>query len=775
MKKYQYNVMKWNLEKYNSTPLNYQKFQILLLMENANTHLVSIFKDYLLFDDMTEFIKEFYYSKEIYPRLKQIYDYYESSSYLFPNYTSINEGKYIYRNIIKKQKLIDYLEDLEDKKKEKEEKKLKKKRNNQNKNEQSNSSSEFIEVFNTKIYDNIRKETWNDSKINDLFCIDNKNNNESDSFASIIKLTDMIKEKDKIKIDINKVHNLLNNKEINKENKNENKKEIKDPIINNNSNISKEINDNNINKDNLITKENNSNNNKSGIDTKIYVSRRININHSTNNKKFRKKPETNLNINNFINNNYNTNTNIGKNINLNNNSKKISLNSSNKKKLNTDPSKSNDFVRNSQNNIEQKNNIKNTYRKNNIIINIINNNKNNNYNTNNNYFPNYSNNTKENTNQENNVNNFVINNNYFPNYTNIYEGNNININLTNNENINKTVLSTKKNQNKINTNIKNLKPNNKSIMNSQISSKGLSVKKTINNYSNNNNNGKNKIKKTKKEIKSKILSFRFTTDILSTDTNLMRNLTERIKKQSQSNSIKKGKEHSKIKNVLSPKRNFKKRTKTEITGEKNDLFIFGQQNEINVYNKSINRQILKNISLTNASKPKKEISLVNKKIINSHFNLNTNNSYNSKTKIKNKYIKHSSTNSQNLTSIGLINKMAPLHIKDIIQKKAAVFSVNKTERTSRNHSKDKMNKMNKTTTKSNNKNSFSPKKSQELIYNKIHKVQSKNNNAIICSFLKNVKSSNKIKNLKIKRKSNNNNFQRENNNSYKKDIINKFK
>ena len=42
-------------------------------------------------------------------------DYYESSSYVFPNYTSINEGKYIYRNIIKKQQLIDYLEELEEK------------------------------------------------------------------------------------------------------------------------------------------------------------------------------------------------------------------------------------------------------------------------------------------------------------------------------------------------------------------------------------------------------------------------------------------------------------------------------------------------------------------------------------------------------------------------------------------------------------------------------------------------------------------------------------
>ena len=127
MKKYKINVMKWNLEKYNSSPLFYQKFQILLLMENANTHLVSIFKDYLLYDDTTEFFKEYYYKKDIYERLKTIFDYYESSSYLFPNYTAINEGKYIYRNIIKKQNLIDYLEDLEDKKKEKEEKKAKKK------------------------------------------------------------------------------------------------------------------------------------------------------------------------------------------------------------------------------------------------------------------------------------------------------------------------------------------------------------------------------------------------------------------------------------------------------------------------------------------------------------------------------------------------------------------------------------------------------------------------------------------------------------------------
>ena len=91
MQKYKINILKWNLEKYNTTPLFYHKLQILLLMENANTHLVSVFKDYLLFDDMTEFFKEYFNSDEIYPRLKAIYEYYETSSYLFPNYTAINE------------------------------------------------------------------------------------------------------------------------------------------------------------------------------------------------------------------------------------------------------------------------------------------------------------------------------------------------------------------------------------------------------------------------------------------------------------------------------------------------------------------------------------------------------------------------------------------------------------------------------------------------------------------------------------------------------------
>jgi hypothetical protein len=220
---------------------------------------------------------------------------------------------------------------------------------------------------------------------------------------------------------------------------------------------------------------------------------------------------------------------------------------------------------------------------------------------------------------------------------------------------------------------------------------------------------------------------------------MIRNLTERMKNQSQSNSIKKNKIQSKIKNIISPYQNMKKRTKTEISCTKSDIFLFGHQSEVNC-NKSINRQILKNINLTNKSNHKKEISLINKKIY--HFNINN-------SKIKAKHLKHSSTNSQNLSKIGgIINKTCLLQIKDIYNKKGGILSFNKTQRTSRNNSKEKIN----TIIRKNYKDSLSPRKSQEIIYSKIYKMKSKHDNIMISSFLKSVSSNKKIKNLKIKKK-----------------------
>ena len=682
MKKYKVNVMKWNLEKYNTNPLFYQKFQILLLMENANTHLVSLFKDYLLYDDATEFFKEYYTKDEIYDRLKTIYDYYESSSYLFPNYTVINEGKYIYRNIIKKQKLIDYLEHLEDKKKEKEEKKARKKNLNLYQNQNDQSSSCF-DVFDSKVYNNIIKETGNDSKINELFCVTN-NNECADSFASILKLTEEIRDnKD------NEKEKIRQNKEIKEKKDN---KEVKDSKEKSKIKPNKDNKDtNNAVKNESIINLNNINNKiKNRIESKIYVSRRVainpnskinNSNNHNNSKKVFKKAKVNININNILNNNFS-----------NLNAKSINHNYSNRNHIiNSDTCRSNDFSN------------KNNYKKNNIIINIINNNKTNNYQSNINYFSNYTSSNNQNDNPLSDRN----------------------IKTTDNSKYNS--INNKKNQSynksKINTTIKD-----------QNELKNIIIKYT-------QNHSKKITKKIKKDTKSKLLSFHLTTDI---------NLTDRVKSgQSASKLNKSGKDQSKTKSLISPKNNVKKRTKTEILGTQSDIFLFGQQNEINPYNynKSINRQILKNINLTNTHKPHKDISLINKKIINYHFGINSG-------KIDKKTVKHISTNSQNLTGIKIINKVTPLPLKDIIKNKTGVFSFNNTERTSRNHSKEQINK-HSTMIKRNHMDSFSPKKSQEILYKKMKKIYNKKS-AIISSFFKSVGSNKKIKGLKIKKKNNNN-------------------
>ena len=82
--------------------------------------------------------------------------------------------------------------------------------------------------------------------------------------------------------------------------------------------------------------------------------------------------------------------------------------------------------------------------------------------------------------------------------------------------------------------------------------------------------------------------------------------------------------------------------------------------------------------------------------------------------------------------------------------------------------------------KRNHLDSFSPKKTQELIYKKMKKIYNKKS-AIICSFFKSVGSNKKIKDFKIKKKNNNNNISNINNNNYKginsvinsKEIVNK--
>jgi hypothetical protein len=77
------------------------------LIYNENTHIVSVFKDYLIYDDRGEFMKRFYSSSEIQPRIQKITAYYSQNSRVFPCYFGIDERKYMFKNIKRKQKAID--------------------------------------------------------------------------------------------------------------------------------------------------------------------------------------------------------------------------------------------------------------------------------------------------------------------------------------------------------------------------------------------------------------------------------------------------------------------------------------------------------------------------------------------------------------------------------------------------------------------------------------------------------------------------------------------
>lgn len=69
--------------------------------------MVSVFKDFLIYDDLNEFLKRKYESHEINERLNKIYDFYEKYSKVFPNYICLKESDYMFKNIERKQRVID--------------------------------------------------------------------------------------------------------------------------------------------------------------------------------------------------------------------------------------------------------------------------------------------------------------------------------------------------------------------------------------------------------------------------------------------------------------------------------------------------------------------------------------------------------------------------------------------------------------------------------------------------------------------------------------------
>jgi len=221
------------------------KFNLIIInsiLSNRKIHIVSKFKDFLLYDEISEFLKRFYRGDESSTRLKKISKYFKETSVLYPNYSPLFESKYIYSNIIKKQMVIIKQENYK-----KKNKNCNIKKHYQDKNE--NIKNEII-FFTSTIYNDILNES--ESFLSLLFGIDNKKKtkdntniikkNEGDKdIEELFKIIDMIennedhniKKKDAVKNNNKKETEIItdisrkNKKKINTDTNNNNKiKEI---------------------------------------------------------------------------------------------------------------------------------------------------------------------------------------------------------------------------------------------------------------------------------------------------------------------------------------------------------------------------------------------------------------------------------------------------------------------------------------------------------------------------------------------------------------------
>ena len=93
--------------KYSKFKYSFSKICINNLIFNEKCRIVSRFKDYLIYDDDTEFLRSHYKKELLRKTLVKIFNFYDQFNKVFPNYMILPENEYMYRNLRKKQKMID--------------------------------------------------------------------------------------------------------------------------------------------------------------------------------------------------------------------------------------------------------------------------------------------------------------------------------------------------------------------------------------------------------------------------------------------------------------------------------------------------------------------------------------------------------------------------------------------------------------------------------------------------------------------------------------------
>ncbi len=321
-------------------PLSFHDMKLIDdILYNEKSHFVGTFKEHLLFDDPNEFLRRFYNKFEIQIKLKKILIFYEKYSKIYANYTVIPEQKYMYKNIKRKQKVIDQMQgktyDYSEEEEENEEKELLESK------VFTTDAMKSIESFTMSLYNNTsNSKTKTDSGVNEL--IDKLNNFEKQ--ANLIR-NDIKNDKSSRNYKINKktqniisgkalsnniIASLITNSRTNLE-KNNKKNSSNKISAESSTKVEKTILSNNNTSPKIITKKIFSSPSSKIIKKKINcLSPSISINHSRknsiiqkflSNSKGKKQPETERNSN------YRSKIfsykyhNFGKNLNLNLNKK----------------------------------------------------------------------------------------------------------------------------------------------------------------------------------------------------------------------------------------------------------------------------------------------------------------------------------------------------------------------------------------------------------------------------------------------------------------------
>ena len=256
-------IFKKLANKYNRGEEYYNKKVISDIIDNEYSHLVASFKEYLIFGDYSEFLQDYFHIREIKKYLPLIFEYYNSSTVIFPNYVNLDERKYIYRNIQKKQQIINIQQEQEELDKKKKNKKENKEKINDPIHIESDSISKS-DVLTSHALNSILNQT-NTSNNRILFGI-NKNN-DNDTSEELVKFIERLKYEEK-KVSIKNKSQKKRNKHIIAIHKGTNSK--KDNNKSNNTNTCNTI----------STKNNTKGKEKSNIDTKSFSDKNIKKNYN---------------------------------------------------------------------------------------------------------------------------------------------------------------------------------------------------------------------------------------------------------------------------------------------------------------------------------------------------------------------------------------------------------------------------------------------------------------------------------------------------------------